>query len=122
MYAGMDVEQIFTDIYSSNRWGDAESRSGPGSSVFRTRLIRRALTQLFRDFAIRSVLDVPCGDFNWMRLTEMPGILYTSVDVVPEIVQRNIDLYADESRQFRCGCHSSRYCSRLPDDGLQNFC
>jgi hypothetical protein len=31
-----------------------------------------------------------------MRLTEMPGILYTGVEVVPEIVQRNMELYSDD--------------------------
>jgi hypothetical protein len=98
----MDIEQIFTDIYIANRWADPESRSGPGSSVFRTRLIRPALSQLFRDVGVRSVLDVPCGDFNWMRLTEMPRVLYTGVDVVPEIVQRNLDLYSGEWRCFVC--------------------
>ena len=98
----MDVQQIFTDIYNTNGWGDPESRSGPGSSVFRTRLIRPALSQLFRDLAVQSVLDVPCGDFNWMRLIEMPGVLYTGADVVPEIVQRNLDLYSGRSRRFVC--------------------
>jgi len=98
----MDSQQIFTDIYDVNGWGDPESRSGPGSSVFRTRLIRPALSQLFRDLAVQSILDVPCGDFNWMRLTEMPGILYTGADVVSEIVQRNLDLYSGESRHFVC--------------------
>jgi hypothetical protein len=98
----MDVQRIFTDIYIANRWGDPESRSGPGSSVHRTRLVRPALAQMFRDLTVQSVLDVPCGDFNWMRLTEMTGILYTGADVVPEIVQRNLDLYSGKSRRFVC--------------------
>ena len=98
--AKMDVQRIFTNIYTANMWGDPESRSGPGSSVFRTRLIRPALSRLFSDLAVKSVLDVPCGDFNWMRLTEMPEIRYTGADVVPEIVQRNTDLYSDKWRRF----------------------
>ena len=98
----MDVQKIFTDIYIANRWGDAESRSGPGSSVFRTRLIRPALSQLFRDLEVQSVLDVPCGDFNWMRLTEMPGLLYIGADVVRDIVRMNVDLYSGELRRFVC--------------------
>ena len=98
----MAVQQIFTEIYAGNMWGDPESRSGPGSSVFRTRLVRPALSRLFTDLGIRSVLDVPCGDFNWMRLTDMPGISYTGVDVVPELVQRNQTLYPAPRRRFVC--------------------
>ncbi|HYO83620.1 MAG TPA: class I SAM-dependent methyltransferase [Bryobacteraceae bacterium] len=98
----MDIPKIFTEIYAANTWGDAESRSGPGSSVFRTRLVRPALTRLFRELGIHSVLDLGCGDFNWMRLTDMDGVHYTGVDVVPEIVKSNVEQYSSAWRMFLC--------------------
>jgi hypothetical protein len=98
----MDAQKIFTEIYVSNRWGDPESRSGPGSSVFRTRLVRPALSSLLRNLEVQSVLDLACGDFNWMRFTEMPEILYIGADVVPEIVGQNHDFYANDWRRFVC--------------------
>jgi hypothetical protein len=110
-----EVQQIFTEIYSGNQWGDPDSRSGPGSSVFRTRLIRPALAQLFKKLGLRSVLDVPCGDFNWMRLVEMSGILYTGADVVPEIVERNTELHSNECRRF---VHLNMIADPLPSADL----
>ena len=100
--AAMNDEATFRDIYRENSWGDTESRSGPGSTVFRTRLLRPALVQLLRDLEIKSVLDAGCGDFNWMRLTDLSGISYIGVDIVSEIVQRNCDRYSDFSRRFVC--------------------
>jgi hypothetical protein len=96
----MSRKQTFERIYAENLWGDPESRSGPGSSILRTRLLRPALTQLFHEIGIRSILDLPCGDFNWMRLTDLTGISYTGADIVPNIVDRNNALYSNASRQF----------------------
>jgi SAM-dependent methyltransferase len=96
------MKETFTDIYRQNSWGDTESRSGHGSTVFRTRLLRPALAQLLRDLKIKSVLDAGCGDFNWMRVADLTEIHYTGVDVVNEIVQRNSDQYSDALRRFVC--------------------
>jgi SAM-dependent methyltransferase len=98
----MNSEETFTDIYRDNSWGNTESCSGPGSTVFRTRLLRPALVQLLRDLEIKSVLDAGCGDFNWMRLADFSGISYIGVDIVSEIVQRNSDRYSASSRRFVC--------------------
>jgi len=81
-----ETERIFTQIYRSNAWLDTESKSGPGSTVSRTRLLRPRLTELVRNLGIRSLLDVPCGDFNWMRLTDLPSVEYIGADIVPEII------------------------------------
>jgi hypothetical protein len=35
------------------------------------------------------MLDVPCGDFNWMSGVDLTGIHYTGGDVVPELVRQN---------------------------------
>jgi hypothetical protein len=74
--ARRDSQEIFTRIYHQNLWGNSESKSGHGSTVSRTDALRPRLTELAQQLGIRSLLDVPCGDFNWMRLTELPGIEY----------------------------------------------
>jgi len=95
-----ETEKIFTEIYRSNAWLDLESKSGPGSTIFRTRLLRPRLTELVRNLGIRSLLDVPCGDFNWMRLTDLPSVEYIGADIVPELVSSNARLHARGDRRF----------------------
>jgi len=94
---------IFEAIYRENLWGDSESRSGSGSSLIATIVVRDELPQLFRDFGVRSVLDTPCGDFAWMN--QIVGDLerYLGIDIVPELIETNNKWYGNETIQFVCG-------------------
>jgi Methyltransferase domain len=94
------AQKIFSWIYSKNIWGNSESRSGNGSTVSRTILLRHKLAELAQEQGIRSLLDIPCGDFNWMRLTELTGIEYTGADIVPQLVEKNAALYGQPGRRF----------------------
>jgi hypothetical protein len=94
------TEKTFTRIYAKKGWDDGESRSGPGSGVARTAALRPRITKLLLDLGIGSILDLPCGDFNWMRLTELPGIQYTGADIVAPLIQQNNLLYAGPGRRF----------------------
>lgn len=80
---------IFLDIYNTNFWRDQESRSGTGSSIIKTRRLADNLPELFKQFDIKSILDLPCGDYNWMRIVDLTTIDYTGADLVPEIVKDN---------------------------------
>ncbi|HKO60950.1 MAG TPA: class I SAM-dependent methyltransferase [Pyrinomonadaceae bacterium] len=91
----------FSEIYRDNLWGDPESVSGRGSTVARTVNIRNALPELLRNVNARSLLDAPCGDFNWMRLVELVDIRYTGVDVVSEMILRNRELYSGPGKDFQ---------------------
>jgi hypothetical protein len=77
----------FTLIYHLNIWGSQESVSGPGSTVAKTESIRGLLPILFKKFQIRSILDVPCGDFNWMQLLDLQGISYIGGEIVEPLVR-----------------------------------
>lgn len=94
------TEKVFTRIYARNAWGDAESRSGPGSGAARTELLRPSLTSLLLELGVASILDLPCGDFNWMRFTELPGIQYIGADIVAPLIDRNNLLSAHPGRSF----------------------
>src|SRR6185295_16640264 len=80
------LRNIFTDIYLSNFWADAESVSGRGSTIARTEVIRTSLPALLESVGAKTLLDAPCGDFNWMRNVDLSGIEYTGVDVVVELI------------------------------------
>lgn len=94
------IEDIFSGIHQNNLWEDPESVSGRGSTLLRTGVIRRTLPALLASVGARSLLDAPCGDFNWMRHVELKGIKYTGADVVRELIARNRQLYEDANRSF----------------------
>jgi hypothetical protein len=95
-----DAELVFSEIYERNVWGDPESVSGRGSTLGRTTVIRRALPALLSEVGATSLLDAPCGDFNWMRYTELGPIKYIGADVVPGLIARNQQRYGREGREF----------------------
>src|SRR5262249_41327134 len=94
------MEQPFREAYLSNSWGDPESVSGPGSGVVRTAAFRDEIPPLLRDLRVTSLLDAGCGDFNWMRLIDLPVDRYVGVDIVPELVEQNVRQYADRKHAF----------------------
>jgi len=49
---------------------------------------------------ISSLLDLPCGDFNWMRHTDLPGIDYTGIDIVQPLIERQSGMYTQPGRRF----------------------
>jgi hypothetical protein len=93
--------QVFTTIFQQNLWQDAESVSGPGSSLVKTEVIRHRLPGLLASLEISSLLDAPCGDYNWMRLTRLEPGSYIGVDIVPGLIERNNRLYAGKGRKFQ---------------------
>lgn len=100
-YAGLSVEDTFTAIYKNNDWGSSESVSGVGSEVIQTQELIRLLPSLFKQYSIKSLIDVPCGDFNWMQRVSLDGIKYTGGDIVKDLVEKNNRKYASENINFQ---------------------
>lgn len=90
--------EVFGRIWRVNLWGDAETRSGPGSTLVQTTRIRAALPDLLRRLGVEVLLDAPCGDFNWLRAVDLGDVEYVGVDVVPEIVEANRRAFGDRAR------------------------
>lgn len=81
-----DLLKIFDSQYTvktqtARKW---ESISGNGSSLHNTRAIREKLPALFENLKARSLLDVPCGDRNWIRHLNYPFRLYIGGDLSSE--------------------------------------
>ena len=96
-------QQVFTKFFREGSWESEESRSGLGSTLAATSNIRVELPQLVRRRGIRVLLDIPCGDMNWMRKVELDLDLYIGADIVPDIVDNNNALFAGDcspSRRF----------------------
>lgn len=91
----------FRHAYVTNHWGGAQSASGPGASLDQTAVIRAALPNLCRRLGVRTLLDLPCGDFSWMSLVDLGDISYVGGDLLPELIAANSRRYAGPARQFR---------------------
>jgi SAM-dependent methyltransferase len=73
--------------------GTRESVSGVGSTHENTKEIRAGLKTIIERYGIKSIVDVPCGDWNWMKLVDLHGIRYTGYDIVPDMVRDNQSKY-----------------------------
>ena len=97
----LSLEERFTRIYQTNLWFDSESRSGTGSSLDATAQLRASLPPLLRSLNARRLLDVPCGDFNWMRHVDLSGIEYIGGDIVESLIEANRERYESPARSFK---------------------
>src|SRR5258705_6222177 len=98
--ADLGLQERFARIYSTNLWSDPESRSGVGSTLDSTRVVRAALPVALRQLEARVLLDAPCGDFTWMEHVDLSGIEYIGGDIVPSIIEQNRRLHASDARRF----------------------
>jgi glycosyltransferase involved in cell wall biosynthesis len=90
----------FARIHAGNVWQGSDSRSGPGSSLEETRVVRRELGPLLERIGARVLLDIPCGDFHWMKETVLPIDTYIGADLIDRIVDANKLRYGSEQRRF----------------------
>lgn len=93
-------KERFTKIYLDNSWNSSESRSGTGSSLEQTKRIRDEIEAIIKKYNIKSLLDLPCGDFNWFRKINLHGCKYTGADIVDKIILDNRKKYASTSINF----------------------
>lgn len=92
----------FSKIYENGVWlngRDSGSLSGSGSEVANTSKIREELPKIIMQLEVKSLLDIGCGDWNWMQHIELP-CKYTGVDLVPSVIQRNTIKFGSSSRKF----------------------
>ena len=57
---------------------------------------------LLRKIGARTLLDAPCGDFNWMDSVAGAVDSYTGIDIVEELIARVAQRHAGERRTFLC--------------------
>ena len=98
--SGRTAESVFTEIYQKNLFKGNESRSGSGSNLEQTEIIRKELPDLVAELKIQSMLDIPCGDFFWLKEVDLDSIQYTGVDIVDDIISSNNKKYAKQNRNF----------------------
>jgi SAM-dependent methyltransferase len=95
-----DPLTAFRYAYRENLWQGHETSSGPGSSLQQVRAILNAVPDLFEQYGVTSMLDVPCGSFHWMAQLDLSRVQYTGGDLVPEVVAEAKRQYGNPRRQF----------------------
>lgn len=108
-------QSIFENIYEKNYWGDGESLSGTGSNLSQTRHVIKFLSALIKERQIKSILDIPCGDFNWMKEVDLQGVEYMGGDIVSSVIDRNNARYNRKGVSF---IHIDLLTDSLPEADL----
>ncbi len=106
VYAGMrfrgkTAQQVFESIYQKNAWWNEETSSGEGSEIAQTQQVSRLLPGLLQKYSVKTLLDLPCGDFNWMSRLDLPIDRYIGADIVHDLVRRNQERFASDKVSFR---------------------
>ncbi len=96
----MPAEQVFIDIYHKNHWSSEVSRSGTGSELIQTATLVEKLPDIFQEYGIKTVLDLPCGDWNWMKYVDLQEVQYHGGDIVKEIIASNRQKYLSDQVRF----------------------
>jgi hypothetical protein len=102
---------IFKLIFKTNHWGRYQKIdpknlqvSGVGSipNTKQTQSIIEGLSNFCKKENIESILDMPCGDFAWMKdfMKLNNNILYTGYDVVEDIIEINNSIYSQTNIKF----------------------
>ena len=58
------------------------------------------LIALLRRLKTRTLVDAPCGDFNWIAEAADSVDRYVGMDVVPELIEHNLRHYVTDRRNF----------------------
>jgi len=90
-------------VFETKTWADDDKgkpRSGSGSTLRRTRRLRRALPGLLRDYGVKTFLDAPCGDWTWMSAVDLTGVKYIGGDISKELVDDVKAEFGGTGRRF----------------------
>ena len=93
--------QAFAEIYANNAWGGA-TPSGPGSDTRFNDAYLQLVQSIVNRPEVRTVLDIGCGDWNLGRQIDWSSVHYLGVDVVANMIKRNIDCFSRDNIAFRC--------------------
>jgi hypothetical protein len=94
------IKKVFTDIYEKNIWGSKETRSGRGSELKATTKVVKSLPLIFEKYNITGIVDIGCGECNWINKLFPELKYYLGIDVVNDIIINNISKYGSEQIEF----------------------
>ena len=94
------IKDKFTTVYRENLFKGSVSRSGEGSDLLQTEIIRKELPSLLEELKAKTLIDSPCGDFLWMKEVDLSDVSYLGIDIVKDIIEKNQAEYGNDKRDF----------------------
>jgi hypothetical protein len=80
------LSKKFDNVFKQNLFRGLSSKSGIGSSLEQTHEIAQSLPDLITTLNIKSILDLPCGDLEWMSKVNLGSTNYVGGDVAPALI------------------------------------
>ena len=99
-FLNLSLQERFELIYNENFWESKESRSGIGSEIENTKEVLKALEHFIKEFKIKSIIDIPCGDYNWMSSMDMRNLKYQGHDIVKQLITDNKKKFKNSNISF----------------------
>jgi SAM-dependent methyltransferase len=97
------MEEAFNHIFHNKVWGvnlDNRPSSGPGSRANMATPFSEFLVDFFQEKKIQNIVDIGCGDFQYMREFDLSNYNYTGVDCVENIVDYNNKTFGKQNIRF----------------------
>ena len=115
-FTGKPAKDVFTEVFTINDWSSTESHSGMGSTLEFTTNTRKNLPLLWEQYNIKKVLDIGCGDFNWMKEIISNLDYYKGTDIVDGITNLNIERHRVKGKIEFETCDIIEGCNANPKD------
>ena len=116
----MTTEEVFTDIYSNNRWGGPSGTfcSGDGSRdlAIVSPYVAKITAELDRiGAASMTVIDLGCGDYSVGRQLSPACGRYIGIDIVKPLITHNQAVFSGRKVSFQ---HANIIEDALPDGDI----
>lgn len=95
--------QAAKQFIKMRRGYDQESLSGPGSSKHQAIDVINFLQDSISKYGFKKIIDLGCGDWNWMEDVNLHGAEYLGIDCDDEMIQQNSTKYGSDKVKFQVG-------------------
>ena len=80
----------------------SETYCGEGSYIHNTVQTRLFISNVVKNYDIESVVDLGCGDWNWMKHVNFGKAIYTGIDLDCRFIEANKKKYFYPTYDFIC--------------------
>jgi GT2 family glycosyltransferase len=96
----LKLTETFTKVYDNNIWGSKETKSGYGSELKQAVNLVKQMPKICKKHGITGMIDIGCGDFNWMKKIAPSLQNYLGIDIVQEMIDKNTEKHGNNKIKF----------------------